>query len=196
METISILLMSTLVIYVVADAWSAIFRAAGPVSPRNEFRFIAAGAVLCFCGFSVLLAVYSQENASLPEKSTFEFLAGATALLVLTMHGALRVAVATSGERQRRARLLASATYWLVCAAVLIFGIASVAAQPLIAAAFTGSPWIWIFPLVATTGLFGLRLCISTRLDRGAFLSSSFFVAGLLCTAAVALFPNLIARVA
>jgi cytochrome bd-type quinol oxidase subunit 2 len=193
METILILLLTSLVVYVLVDAWGAIFNAAETVSPGKEVRLMAAGAILYFCGFSTLFTAYSPKPYSSSHGALY-LLAGTMALLVLTMHGALRVTIAASGERQRRARLIASVTYWLVCVAVLVAGVASVATQPLIAANFTQSPWIWIFPLVATAGLFGLRLCISIRLDLWAFASSSFFVAGLLCTAVVALFPDLITR--
>jgi cytochrome bd-type quinol oxidase subunit 2 len=195
METVLILLLTLLVVYVLVDAWAAIFKAAETVSPGKEVRLMAAGAILYFCGFSTLFTTYFPKPFS-SGHGVLYLLAGTMALLVLTMHGALRVTIAASGERQHRARLVASVTYWLVCAAVLAGGIASVAAQPLIAASFTQSPWIWIFPLIATAGLFGLRLCIAIRLDLWAFASSSFFVAGLLCTAVVALFPDLIARAA
>jgi cytochrome bd ubiquinol oxidase subunit II len=120
---------------------------------------------------------------------------GITALLALTIHGALWVNLKTSGKLQSRARLAVSRLYWPVCVAVLVISIASFKVQPQLRVSFQERPWMWIFPLIATTGLLSLWFCLSAVLDLCAFLSSGVFIAGLLCSAAFGLYPKVLPAV-
>jgi cytochrome bd-type quinol oxidase subunit 2 len=186
MEAVLVFLLMIFVAYVLVDGWGAALRPAGTVWRRQEVLPVAAGGAVYFCGAAALLLARSSSHVR------FDCFVGITALPVLIMHGALRVAMAASSGPQRRARRLASGMYWLVCAALLVSGIAGFAAQPLLGSSFMQASWIWVLPLVATAGLFGLRLCVSSRLDAGAFLCSSVFIAGLLCTAVATFYLGLL----
>ena len=122
----------------------------------------------------------------------YTLLVGIAALFALTVHGALWISMKTTGELEARARGIASKVHWLVCGAVVIISVASFAIQPHLKASFTSLPLIWIFPVVAAAGLFGVRACLSAKLPLGAFLSSSVFIVGLLCSAAFGLYPDVL----
>lgn len=125
----------------------------------------------------------------------YTLLVGIAALLVLTLHGALWVNLKTSGDLQSRARLTASRIFWGVCGAVLVISVASFRVQPHLKQSFAARPWLWVFPLIAVTGLFAVRICLGAFLDLWAFLGSALFVTGLLCSAAFGLFPLLLPAV-
>jgi cytochrome d ubiquinol oxidase subunit II len=125
----------------------------------------------------------------------YTVLVGVTALLVLTLHGALWVMLKTAGPTAIRARAIASAMYWAVCASVPAISVASFAIQSHLAESFGDHPLLWAFPVIAAAGLLGLRLCFSARLELRAFLCSGVFIVGLLCSAAFGLYPNVLPSV-
>jgi cytochrome bd ubiquinol oxidase subunit II len=125
----------------------------------------------------------------------YTVLVGVTALLVLTLHGALWVTLKTSGPAASRARAMAAGLYWAVCAAVLAISVASFSVQPHLGESFSAHPLLVVFPLLAATGLLGLRLCFSAHLELWAFLCSGVFIVGLLCSAAFGLYPNVLPSV-
>lgn len=122
-------------------------------------------------------------------------LVGVTALLVLTMHGALWVNLKTSGQLQQRARVIVSRVFWLVVAAVLAISAASFRVQPHLMESFSARPLFWIFPLLAASGLLAVRLSLRASADLRAFLGSAAFLTGLLCSAAFGLFPMVLPAV-
>jgi cytochrome bd-type quinol oxidase subunit 2 len=104
------------------------------------------------------------------------------ALLVLTMQGSLWIAMKNGGGVQARALDVASISHWGVSAVALgMFinsGLASVLSAP---------PVLWIVPVLAAAGLFGVRECLSMKLSGAAFASSSVFLVGLLGSGAFGL---------
>lgn len=114
---------------------------------------------------------------------------GVTALAVLAMHGSLWIAHKNSGELGSRARRIAGALYWPVCALVLFISIASFAVQPHLSQSFSLRPALFAFPLIGLAGLLGVRFCLNARLELASFLCSCLFIVGLLCSAAFGLYP-------
>jgi cytochrome bd ubiquinol oxidase subunit II len=55
---------------------------------------------------------------------------------------------------------------------------------------FGSQPWGMVFP--ALTGLVGVRVLGTQRQDRGAFLASSLYLAGMLASMAFGVFPNVL----
>jgi cytochrome bd ubiquinol oxidase subunit II len=125
----------------------------------------------------------------------YTVLVGVSALLVLTMHGALWVMLKTAGPVAIRARAIGFTVYGAVCAAVLGISVASFSIQPHLAESFVGHPWLWVFPLLAAAGLIGVWLCLSAKVDLWAFLCSGVFIVALLCSAAFGLYPNVLPSV-
>jgi cytochrome d ubiquinol oxidase subunit II len=122
----------------------------------------------------------------------YTVLVGITALLVLTLHGALWVNLKTSGALQQKARRLASSVYWAACAAVFAITVCSFVVQPQLERRFSDHALLWGFPLIAALGLIVLRLSLTADLQLWAFIGSGTFIAGLLCSAAFGLFPLLL----
>jgi cytochrome d ubiquinol oxidase subunit II len=119
----------------------------------------------------------------------FTVLVGITALLVLTMHGALWVAHKTSYQLETRARKIARKLYWPVCALILATTVASFGVQAHLPENFSVHPPLAIFPLLAAAGLLGIRLCDGVSWSFGSFLCSCVFITGMLCSAAFGLYP-------
>jgi cytochrome d ubiquinol oxidase subunit II len=123
----------------------------------------------------------------------YTVLVGVTALVTLSVHGALWVALKTEGDIQARSERLVK-TLWIPLAALVsLVSIASFSVQPILAASFTERPWGAVFPLLSAAGLVGIPYFVTRHRDRpSAFLSSCVFIVGLLCSAAVGLYPNLL----
>jgi len=119
----------------------------------------------------------------------FTVLMGLVSLSTLAAHGGNYVAMKTSGEVQRRARL--AARLWTPCVAVTSLGALAATShiRPAIWANFGSDPWGAIFPLAGAAGLAGMFVFNWKGDDARAFISSSTFIAGMLASTAFGLFP-------
>jgi cytochrome d ubiquinol oxidase subunit II len=119
----------------------------------------------------------------------YTVLIGVAALLSLTMHGALWVAHKTEGELSERSRKLAGLVWWGVAAFVVIITFASFSVQPHLAQSFAARPWEYIVPAIAVAGLLAARLM---RKDLARFLGSCAYLLGMLGSAAMGLYPDVL----
>jgi cytochrome d ubiquinol oxidase subunit II len=119
----------------------------------------------------------------------YTLLVAVAALLALTVHGALWVALKTAGDVHRRARLVANRLWWGLAVWVTVITLASFQVQAHLAESFAERPWGYVFPLVALAGLVGMRLPESYRKGLDAFLFSCVFLVGMLTSAAFGLYP-------
>ena len=119
----------------------------------------------------------------------YTVLIAVAALLTLTVHGALWVALKTEGELEQRAGRLAKTVWWLLAFWVIPITIASFRIQPHLQQSFQTRPWGYVFPLCALAGLTGIRVFAGKRNGLAAFLSSCLFILGMLTSAAFGLFP-------
>jgi cytochrome d ubiquinol oxidase subunit II len=120
----------------------------------------------------------------------YTILVGATALLTLTMHGALWIAYKTHGELQTRAQRCVRLSSIAVAIATVAVTIASFSIQPQLRASFGARPWGFVFPALAVLGLaatwgFGRQ----PNRELKAFLGSCLFIIGMLTSAAFGVFP-------
>lgn len=122
----------------------------------------------------------------------YTILTGVTAFLALTMHGALWVALKCGSPLRERAAALARRTWWAVAAATLLMSAASFAIQPHLWARFAGTPWGWIFPIIALAGLIGILVSKGPQTEFAAFLSSCAYLIGMLTSAAFGVYPLLL----
>ena len=111
------------------------------------------------------------------------------ALLALTVHGALWVALKTEGDVHRRARRVAQRVWWGLAAGVAVITLASFHVQPHLQTSFAERPWGYVFPLAALAGLIGMRIRDGRREGLDAFLCSCLFLLGMLTSAAFGLYP-------
>src|SRR5271157_1643203 len=114
------------------------------------------------------------------------------ALLTLTLHGALWVALKTEAELERRARRVAQSVWWLLAAWVVLITVASFRIQPHLQQSFRARPWGYAFPLCALAGLIGIRILTIKRNGLAAFLCSCLFILGMLTSAAFGLYPDVL----
>jgi cytochrome bd ubiquinol oxidase subunit II len=122
----------------------------------------------------------------------YTVLIGITALVALTIHGALWVALKTAGDVQARCQAVARRFWFVLLPLVLVISVTSFRVQPLLLESFENHPWGMIFPALSAGGLLGMLLFLKRQREGAAFLSSCTFILGLLCSAAMGLYPNLL----
>jgi cytochrome d ubiquinol oxidase subunit II len=119
----------------------------------------------------------------------YTVLVAVAALLALTVHGSLWVALKTESGVHQRARAIARRVWWGLLAAVAAITLASFHIQPHLQESFAERPWGYIFPLLALVGLIGMRVRDGQREGLDAFLCSCLFLLGMLTSAAFGLYP-------
>ena len=119
----------------------------------------------------------------------YTVLCGVVALVVLTTHGCLYLAMKTEGELQQRARKVAT-TLWTV--QVLLTGaslVATLYVQPVALNNYFRWPIGFVIPLVVIGSLIYMFVAMKQKNDMGAFFGSCGYIVGMLVGAAFALYP-------
>jgi cytochrome d ubiquinol oxidase subunit II len=119
----------------------------------------------------------------------YTVLAGLTSLFCLTVHGALWVAMKTEGELQVRSRKMARFAWWGIGFFTLVLTIATFRVQPHIPARLQQEPWGLVFPLIALTGLVGIRWYLSRGEDLLSFIASCMYILGMLTSTVFGVYP-------
>ncbi len=122
----------------------------------------------------------------------YTLLVGATAFVALAVHGSLWVVIKTAGTLQEGTRALSAKLWRGLIALTLVISPLSFAIQPNLWKQFTSHPSGIVFPALALAGLVGVRVLSARRKDRGAFLASSLYLAGMLASVAFGVFPNVL----
>jgi cytochrome d ubiquinol oxidase subunit II len=122
----------------------------------------------------------------------YTILTGVAALLALTMHGALWVAMKSPSPVRERASILARRAFWGVLAATVAITGASFGIQPHLGERYAEAPWGYVFPVIALAGLLGVYLCKEQHTELLAFLSSCGYLVGMLTSAAFGVYPLLL----
>jgi cytochrome d ubiquinol oxidase subunit II len=107
------------------------------------------------------------------------------AFVTLAQHGALWIALKTSGDLEIRARRAVGRLWWAVAAMVIVITLVSFRVQPHLAKSFRDRPWGYVFPLLALAGLFLIKLFHGLR----SFLGSSIFIVGMLTSVVFGVYP-------
>jgi cytochrome d ubiquinol oxidase subunit II len=119
----------------------------------------------------------------------YTVLVALTAVLALTMHGAVWLAWRTRGEIRRRSRAALLRLWIPTLVLVVCTTAATFRVQPQMAANLRAGLGWWLAPLLALGGLVGLWVLVQRARWRAAFFSSCAFLAGMLGSAAAAIFP-------
>jgi len=122
----------------------------------------------------------------------YTVLIGVTALVALTIHGALWIALKTAGDLRVRCHGVVKRFLFVLLPLVILTSAASFSIQPLLLRSFEDRPWGIIFPALSAAGFIGVAIFIRSQRDQAAFLSSCAFVLGLLTSVAMGLYPNLL----
>jgi cytochrome d ubiquinol oxidase subunit II len=153
----------------------------------NVIRGVPLNADSVF--FEALWTNFSPSNPLPGILDWYTVLIGVLALAALTMHGAHYLSVKTTGAIQARSRQRARQA-WIATAVLTILGtIATFAVQPAMAAGYRERPWAYIFPIIGFGGLLAVPYFQARRRDLEALIASGTFLAGMMFSAAVGLYP-------
>jgi cytochrome d ubiquinol oxidase subunit II len=119
----------------------------------------------------------------------YTILVGLLALLALTQHGALWVALKTEAVLRERAERVATAAWLGVAGMSLIVTGLTLHVQPQVWANLNAYPWGYLFPALALAGLLGILRFPTRGADLKAFLASCLYLAGMLASAAFGVYP-------
>lgn len=125
----------------------------------------------------------------------YTILIGLLALAILTAHGANYIAVKTENAVNARSRRVARVALLATVILTVLGTIATFSVQPAITASFSLRPWEIIFPILGVIGLIGMGYFNLKQQDLQAFFSSCTFIVGMLASAAITLYPNVLPSV-
>jgi cytochrome d ubiquinol oxidase subunit II len=117
---------------------------------------------------------------------------GIVALAALTLHGANWLAVKTEGEMRTRALRCASTLWWGVFALTAAITLISFQMLPELFMSFRDRPLGMVFPVLALTGLFGIKWFNRAKQEAMAFGSSCAYLIGMLTSVTFSLYPNVL----
>jgi cytochrome d ubiquinol oxidase subunit II len=130
-----------------------------------------------------------------PEPGILEWytvIGGATALAALALHGAVWLALKTSGPLNARASRLALRIWPVLFVLTIASLTATIAVRPALLDNYRRHGGALVIPLAAIASLFATPALTRRRRELAAFLSSSIFLATMLAGAAAALYPDLL----
>lgn len=122
----------------------------------------------------------------------YTVLTGVAALAALALHGATWLACKTEDALNERAFRVASRIWWLVVVLTAVITYASFHLLPPLIMSFRTYPWGFIFPILAIVGLLGIGWFVHARREGLAFASSCGYLAGMLCSVALSLYPDVL----
>ncbi len=122
----------------------------------------------------------------------YTVIVGLIALAALTLHGASWLAVKTHGEIRSRAMKSASTLWWALLALTAVITAISFQTLPQLFLSFRDHPWGIVFPVIALTGLFGIKWYNRIKQERLAFGASCAYLVGMLTSVMFSLYPNVL----
>jgi cytochrome d ubiquinol oxidase subunit II len=122
----------------------------------------------------------------------YTVLSGLVALVSLTVHGSLYIAVKTEGEVNERARKIASVLWPVLVIITLLSLVATLWIRPMHLTNFSKLPIGYAIPLLVFGSLAAMWFLHRTGNEKGAFISSCLYLTGMLGGAAFAYFPNVL----
>ncbi|MGB6482051.1 MAG: cytochrome d ubiquinol oxidase subunit II [Candidatus Acidiferrales bacterium] len=120
----------------------------------------------------------------------YTILAGFAALLALTVHGALWIALKTDGGLRERAQKFAAGLWVPLVLFTVLITWSSFSLQAHLGASYAARPWGWIFPVLAIAGLVGVIVFL--KKDAKAFYASCLYLVGMLASVAFGLYPDVL----
>jgi cytochrome d ubiquinol oxidase subunit II len=125
----------------------------------------------------------------------YTVLVGLLALAALVMHGSHFIAMKTEDEVNARCRRLARGALWATAGLTILATAATFAIRPSLLSSFATRPWGVIFPLLAIGGLAGVWWSHHKLQDGRSLMASGAYLAGMLTSAAFAVYPALLPAV-
>ncbi|HLI29573.1 MAG TPA: cytochrome d ubiquinol oxidase subunit II [Terriglobia bacterium] len=122
----------------------------------------------------------------------YSLLTGIFAAATLAWHGANYLRVKTEGEILRRSRSASGALFWIALILALAATVLTFVVRPHSGSNFRAHPEGLVFPLLAAAGFASGFMWRHNERDRAALWSSSAVIAGLLGSAALTVYPDLL----
>jgi len=122
----------------------------------------------------------------------YTVIGGVVALVALTVHGGLYLAMKAPGELEARARRFSQRAWIALCAVTLISLPATMLVRHSTLDRYTQNPIAFAIPVAVLLSLAGIRLFSARRQDLRAFLSSCLYLVSMLVGAATGLYPTLL----
>jgi cytochrome d ubiquinol oxidase subunit II len=119
----------------------------------------------------------------------YTVLVGLAALTTLSIHGALWLALKTDGPVHDRSQRLARTAWWVVLLFTILVTIVTFRVQPQVLKNLSEHPAGFVFPVLALTGLAGIRWFILRKDDLESFLASCLYIVGMLTSVVFGLYP-------
>ena len=119
----------------------------------------------------------------------FTILVGIASLCTLTVHGATWVVMKTDGAVQERSRRLALQVWWALAGSTLVVTFFSFRVQLQVPSRLAAQPWGFVFPVLAVSGLFGIRWFSVRGADVKSFLASCTYIVGMMTSAVFGFYP-------
>jgi cytochrome d ubiquinol oxidase subunit II len=119
----------------------------------------------------------------------YTILTGVIALITLTAHGSLYVAVKTETDLNRRARAVAMWTWPLQLLVTVVGLVATVSIRPGVLDNYKHHAIGFVIPVVVFGALAVMMHAMLKRADKIAFVASALYIVGMLVGAAFALYP-------
>jgi cytochrome d ubiquinol oxidase subunit II len=119
----------------------------------------------------------------------YTVLAGVVALVTLTVHGALYVAVKTEGVVNQRSRAVAVLLWPLLLVLTFVSLVATYYVRPTVMRNYSEYPIGFLVPLVVFASLVVMLWANRTEKEKVAFLASGLYITGMLVGAVFALYP-------
>jgi cytochrome d ubiquinol oxidase subunit II len=122
----------------------------------------------------------------------YTVIGGLVALTALTLHGALWLAIKTSGELERRARKIVTPLWLLVVALTAVSLAATIAVRPVSVNNYFNYPLTFVVPAGVVAALAGIWLWNRAGAPAKAFLCSCLYLFFILAGACWSLYPTLL----
>jgi len=122
----------------------------------------------------------------------YTILCSVVTVAVVSIHGALYVAMKTTGTLNARMRVIVRWLWPAVALGTLVSLMATISVRPAVLDNYRTSPAGWVIPVFVAAGLAGMFWFTRMNRERDAFLSSCLFIISMLSGAAFALYPVLL----
>lgn len=122
----------------------------------------------------------------------FTLLIGIIAVVALTIHGGNWVILKTESSINEKIKSLNFKLNFVLLILILTSFAVWHLVDPKPFKNFIDYPVLWIFPIIALTGIIGLFKIRTFKKDISGFIFSSLFLAGALASSAISIFPNLL----
>ena len=119
----------------------------------------------------------------------YTVMTGVIALVTLTAHGSLYVAVKTENDLNRRARLVATWMWPLQLLLTIVGLVATISIRPGVLENYKHHAIGFLIPIIVFGALAVMMQSIRKQSDKTAFVASAIYIVGMLVGAAFALYP-------